>query len=279
MENRPLVRQATLAEYRQHPDFAHEAVEAPAHDMTLYPDWPYEGHKWGMAINLSACTGCNACVVACVAENNISVVGKEQVERGREMHWLRIDQYYAGDYDAPSAVLNQPVPCMHCENAPCEVVCRWRRPPTASRGLNEMTYTLRRHPLRGNNCPYKVRRFKLLQVRRLDTESLKLQRNPNVSVRARGVMEKCSYCVQRINAGASMPRARTARCATARWCRLRPGLPHRGDRLRRPQRPGARVSEWKKPAAQLRLLESSTLAPRTTYMARLANRKPELEKA
>src|SRR4029079_17570263 len=160
MENRPLVRAATLAEYRQQPEFAHEAVEAPAHGMTLYPDWPYEGHKWGMAINLSACTGCNACVVACVAENNISVVGKDQVLCGREMQWLRVDQHIAGDFDQPEAVYNQPVPCMQCENAPCEVVCAVAATNHSFEGLNDMVYN-RCVGTRycGNNCPYKVRRF------------------------------------------------------------------------------------------------------------------------
>ena len=279
MENRPLVRQATLAEYGRDPSFAREAVEAPAPGMTIQPPWPYEGHKWGMAINLSACTGCNACVVACQAENNIPVVGKDQVYRGREMHWLRIDQYYAGDYEAPSAVLNQPVPCMHCENAPCEVVCPVAATTHSFEGLNEMTYN-RCVGTRycANNCPYKVRRFNFYKFADWTTESVKLQRNPNVSVRFRGVMEKCSYCVQRINAGRIEAERESRRVrdgevvpACAQAC------PTEAIVFGDMNDPQARVTAWKAEQLSYGILEDLNTRPRTTYMGRLANPNPELE--
>jgi len=200
MEDRHLVRHADLGEYKKHPDFAHREVHNFPEDLTLYSGFEYNGSAWGMTIDLTACIGCNACSVACQSENNIPVVGKEQVLNGREMSWIRIDRYYSGNMDNPK-VHHQPVPCMQCENAPCEIVCPVTATSHSEEGLNDMTYN-RCVGTRycANNCPYKVRRFNFLQYADRDTESLKLGNNPDVTVRSRGVMEKCTYCVQRINA-------------------------------------------------------------------------------
>ncbi|MGH9678917.1 MAG: 4Fe-4S dicluster domain-containing protein, partial [Candidatus Acidiferrales bacterium] len=199
MEGREPIRVATLDEYGKNPAFAQS--EAQKNPLSLYPAFDYsKGYQWGMAIDLNSCTGCGACVVACQAENNISVVGKKEVMIGREMHWIRIDRYYEGDLDEPYT-FHQPLACQHCEDAPCEVVCPVAATVHSPEGLNEMVYN-RCVGTRycSNNCPYKVRRFNFRLYSDWDTPSLFGLRNPNVTVRSRGVMEKCSYCVQRINA-------------------------------------------------------------------------------
>jgi molybdopterin-containing oxidoreductase family iron-sulfur binding subunit len=199
-ETRGIIRSATLEEYKAKPGFANEGEEHPKTDKanSLFANWEYKDNAWGMSIDLNSCTGCNACIVGCYAENNIAVVGKQQVRIGRNMQWLRIDTYYEGDLAAPRAHF-QPMACQHCENAPCEQVCPVGATVHTPEGINTMVYN-RCVGTRycSNNCPYKVRRFNFLLFSDYETESLKLMRNPDVTVRSRGVMEKCSYCVQRI---------------------------------------------------------------------------------
>jgi molybdopterin-containing oxidoreductase family iron-sulfur binding subunit len=228
-QERSIIRYATVAEALANPNYTHEGTpsgnttvnkvgynpqgEAPEHDDSFYPDaWRYDHpevvganakvlqNKWGMSIDLNSCVGCNACVVSCYAENNIAVVGREQVKIGRIMQWMRIDTYFEGDLHAPKAHF-QPMLCQHCESAGCEQVCPVGATVHTPEGINTMVYN-RCVGTRycSNNCPYKVRRFNFLLYSDYDTESLKFQRNPDVSVRSRGVMEKCSYCLQRIEA-------------------------------------------------------------------------------
>ena len=202
-------------------------------------------YAWGMAIDLNACIGCNACVVACQAENNIPVVGKEQVLHGREMHWIRIDRYYEGDADDPETYF-QPVPCMHCENAPCELVCPVGGDGAQRRGAErDGLQPLRRHAVLLEQLPLQGPAVQLPAVHRLeDAERSKLLHNPDVTVRSRGVMEKCTYCVQRINAAQIDGRERGPAGPRRRNRDRLPGRPARaGDRLRRPQRPEQPVSQ------------------------------------
>jgi molybdopterin-containing oxidoreductase family iron-sulfur binding subunit len=195
MEGRDLVRSLTMEEFAEHPQGHHHAPEL----VTLYEDQTFPEHKWGMVIDLAACTGCSACVVACQSENNVPVVGPEQVAHGREMHWIRIDRYYEGELENPK-VVHQPMLCQHCDSAPCENVCPVNATNHSNEGLNQMAYN-RCVGTRycANNCPYKVRRFNFLEYTAYKTEPETLVNNPEVTVRPRGVMEKCSFCVQRIN--------------------------------------------------------------------------------
>jgi molybdopterin-containing oxidoreductase family iron-sulfur binding subunit len=275
---RHIIRSGSLEEYKKNPESVHEGAEAPPRELTLYPQWKYEGYAWGMAIDLTACTGCSACVVACQAENNIAVVGKDQVRRGRAMHWLRVDSYYKGEPANPE-IFNQPVPCMQCEDAPCELVCPVQATSHSSEGLNDMVYN-RCVGTRycSNNCPYKVRRFNFYLYSDYETPSLKLLHNPDVTVRSRGVMEKCTYCVQRINsakieAEKQDRKVREGDIQTACQATCPTEAIVFGDI----NDPNSRVSKMKKEQLNYGLLAELNTRPRTTYLAHLRNPNPELE--
>ncbi|HXE89463.1 MAG TPA: TAT-variant-translocated molybdopterin oxidoreductase [Terriglobales bacterium] len=277
MEGRDLVRAGTLAEYVANPRFAHEHHEEPAPGLTLYPPHKYEGNAWGMAIDLNSCIGCNACVVACQSENNIPVVGREQVMVQREMHWIRIDRYFEGSLDDPR-IYFQPVPCMQCENAPCEPVCPVGATVHSSEGLNDQVYN-RCVGTRycANNCPYKVRRFNFLLYQDFETPSLKLMRNPDVSVRSRGVMEKCTYCVQRINAAriAAEKEDRTIRDGEVQTA-CQQACPAGAIIFGNINDKDSRVARVKQEARNYGLLAELNTRPRTTYLASVRNPNPAL---
>jgi MoCo/4Fe-4S cofactor protein with predicted Tat translocation signal len=277
MEGRDLVRAATLEDYRKNPNFAHGEHHHES-EGSLYPGFKYEGYAWGMAIDVNACIGCNACVVACQAENNIAVVGKTEVTRGREMHWLRIDRYYKGSPENPETY-HQPVPCMHCENAPCELVCPVGATSHSHEGLNDMVYN-RCVGTRycSNNCPYKVRRFNFFEYSDFETPSLKALRNPNVTVRSRGVMEKCTYCVQRINvakieAEKENRPVRDGEIVTACQAACPTQAILFGDINNRE----SVVAKAKSDSLNYGLLTELNTKPRTTYLAKLKNPNPEIK--
>jgi molybdopterin-containing oxidoreductase family iron-sulfur binding subunit len=277
MEGRDLVRAATLEEYRKRPDFA-QGEHHHESEGSLYPGFKYEGYAWGMAIDVNACIGCNACVVACQAENNIAVVGKTEVTRGRELHWLRIDRYYKGSPENPETY-HQPVPCMHCENAPCELVCPVGATSHSHEGLNDMVYN-RCVGTRycSNNCPYKVRRFNFFQYADFETPSLKPLRNPDVTVRSRGVMEKCTYCVQRINvakieAEKENRPVRDGEIVTACQAACPTEAIFFGDINNR----DSVVAKAKADSLNYGLLTELNTKPRTTYLAKLKNPNPEIK--
>ena len=279
MEERDPFRVATFAAYHAKPDFANPPEDRVPDDHTLFPLWPYNNHKWGMSIDLSACIGCQACAIACQAENNIAVVGKTEVAKGRHMHWIRVDRYYKGALEDPEMYF-QPVPCMHCENALCELVCPVAATVHSGEGLNEMVYN-RCVGTRycSNNCPYKVRRFNFLLYSDWDTQSLWGVRNPDVTVRSRGVMEKCSYCVQRINrakidAEKQDRPLKDGEIVTA----CQQACPAEAIVFGDLNDPNSRVARLKRQQRDYGLLQELDTRPRTTYLARLRNPNPALER-
>ncbi|NWG14934.1 MAG: TAT-variant-translocated molybdopterin oxidoreductase [Acidobacteria bacterium] len=277
MEGRELVRTATLADYQARPDFAQEHSAGEGKHISLYPEYEYDGNAWGMTIDLTTCIGCNACTIACQAENNIPVVGKDQVLRGREMHWIRVDTYFEGELDNPAAHF-QPVPCMHCEKAPCELVCPVVATVHDAEGLNNMVYN-RCVGTRycSNNCPYKVRRFNFLQYSNEDVPVLKLLMNPDVTVRQRGVMEKCTYCVQRINAARIEAKKenraiRDGEIVTA----CQQACPTQAIIFGNINDKGSQVAQSKATPLNYGLLVELNTEPRTTYLAEVKNPNAEL---
>jgi molybdopterin-containing oxidoreductase family iron-sulfur binding subunit len=292
MEGRQILATGTLEEYKKNPAFAHEHAEQPPKELSLYKEYSYPGYAWGMAIDLNSCNGCNACVVACQSENNIAVVGKDQVMRGREMHWIRIDRYYEKAHSAtndPSTyddslsnpeTFFQPVPCQQCENAPCEQVCPVEATAHSAEGLNDMTYN-RCIGTRycSNNCPYKVRRFNFLRFQDWETPQFKLMRNPEVTVRSRGVMEKCTYCVQRINnvrieSEKQNRPIHDGEIVTA--CEA--ACPTEAIVFGNANDPNSRVAKLKAQQRNYSILGELNARPRTTYLAAVRNPNPELEK-
>ncbi len=280
MEERDPVRVATLAEFAKDPQFANEGDNSAIPDyMTLLPKYMYQGYKWGMSIDVNTCIGCGTCTIACQAENNIPVVGREQTGKGRWMHWIRVDRYFHGRTMDDPEIFFQPVPCMQCENAPCEQVCPVGATVHSGEGLNQMIYN-RCVGTRycSNNCPYKVRRFNFLLYADWYTQSLYGMRNPDVTVRSRGVMEKCTYCIQRINAAKILAEREDRRVregeiipACVQAC------PTQAIVFGDINDPKSQVAQLKAQVHDYSLLEDLNTRPRTTYLARLRNPNPEIE--
>ena len=275
---RELVQVATLDEFRRDPRFAQVPESTENKSSSLYYNYDYsKGYAWGLAVDLNKCVGCNACVIACVSENNIATVGKDEVDRGRAMHWIRIDTYFHGPVEAPEMYF-EPLPCMQCENAPCEYVCPVGATTHSAEGLNDMTYN-RCVGTRycSNNCPYKVRRFNFFLFSDYTTPSLYGVRNPNVTVRSRGVMEKCTYCVQRINAAKirSAEEDRVIRDLEIQTA-CQQACPANAIMFGNINDKNAHVTRWKAQPRNYTLLADLNTRPRTTYLARVRNPNPEI---
>ena len=273
MEGRELVRSSPITDYLKNPELAKKDADQPDKQISMYPGWNYEAYAWGMSIDTGSCIGCNACVVACQAENNIPVVGKQEVMHAREMHWLRIDRYFEDN-----ETMFEPVPCMHCENAPCELVCPVEATTHSNEGLNEMVYN-RCVGTRycSNNCPYKVRRFNFFEFSSFDEPIVQLQRNPDVTVRSRGVMEKCTYCVQRINAAKIESEVENRRVQDGEITpACQQACPVEAIVFGNINDPNSRVAKLKREPTDYGVLAELNTRPRTTYLARITNPNPEM---
>lgn len=276
MEGRDILRQYDLEEFGKNPKMGHQHDE---YDASMYPGFQYNGNKWGMTVDLNNCVGCNACVIACQSENNIPVVGKEQIERSREMHWMRIDAYYSGeDLNSPKNLYFQPMLCQQCEQAPCETVCPVHATVHSAEGLNDMVYN-RCVGTRycSNNCPYKVRRFNFLLYQDWNTPQYKLMRNPEVTVRSRGVMEKCTYCTQRIasariEAEKDGRNVRDGEIVTACQAVCPTNAITFGDL----NDTASQVAKLKTDQRNYAVLNELNTQPRTTYLAGLKNQNREM---
>jgi molybdopterin-containing oxidoreductase family iron-sulfur binding subunit len=277
LAGRHIMRVAMLEEYKKDPKSMHEGAHRPGKELTMYQDWEYKGYAWGMSVDLNACIGCNACVVACQSENNIAVVGKELVAKGRYMHWLRIDNYFKGGTANPE-VYFQPMLCQHCENAPCEVVCPVNAAVHDAEGLNLQVYN-RCVGTRycANNCPYKVRRFNYFLYGDWDTPVLKNVRNPEVTVRSRGVMEKCTFCVQRImhakiEAEKQDRKVEDGEIMTA----CQSACPTKVFTFGDINNSNSRVAKLKSEPRNYEVLADLNTRPRTSYLGAVRNPNPEL---